>query len=131
MVGGAMELETIALKNLKYKLFASRNFLPMFLATFLGTFNDNLIRAGLVVMIAYAAKHDILLSMQPEILVTACSALLVIPMVLFSSVAGELADKYEKSRLIVYTKIAEIFIMLSVAYGFYTHNIPLLMILLF
>ncbi len=126
-----MELDGLHLKNLKYRLFSSRNFLPMFLATFLGTFNDNLIRSGLVVMIAYAAKHDIALSMQPEILVTICSALLVLPMVLFSSIAGEIADKYEKSRLIVFTKIAEIFIMLSVSFGFSHHNIPLLMILLF
>lgn len=126
-----MELDGLHLKNLKYKLFASKRFLPMFLAIFLGTFNDNIIRAGLVVMIAYAAKHDISLSTQPEILVTICSGLLVLPMVLFSSFAGQLADKYEKSRLVVFTKIAEIFIMIGAAYGFYYHNIPLLMMLLF
>lgn len=126
-----MELEPLHLKNLKYSLFTNRRFLPMFLSTFLGTFNDNLIRAGLVVMIAYASQHNIYLTMQPEILVTMCSGLLVLPMVLFSSLAGELADKYDKARLIVYTKIAEVFIMAGAGYGFYTHNIPLLMVLLF
>ena len=131
MVGGAMELETLHLKNLKYKLFANRRFLPMFLATFLGTFNDNLIRAGLVVMIAYAAQHNISLSIEPEILVTICSAILILPMVLFSSIAGELADKYDKATLVKLTKFAEIFIMSGVAFGFYTQNIPLLMVLLF
>ncbi|MEQ1789354.1 MAG: MFS transporter [Rickettsiales bacterium] len=126
-----MELDGLQLKNLKYKLFTSRRFLPMFLATFLGTFNDNIIRAGLVVMIAYAAKHDISLSTEPEILVTICSGLLVLPMVLFSSLAGQLADKYEKSRLVIFTKIAELFIMFGAAYGFYYHDITLLMWLLF
>lgn len=124
-------LEPLDLKNLKYSLFASRRFLPMFLSTFLGTFNDNLIRAGLVVMIAYASQHDIYLTVQPEILVTICSALLVVPMVLFSSIAGELADKYDKAKLIVLTKLAEVFIMLGAGYGFFTQNIPLLMALLF
>lgn len=124
-------LEPLDLKNLKYSLFANRRFLPMFLATFLGTFNDNLVRAGLVVMIAYASQHNISLTMQPEILVTICSGLLVLPMVLFSSIAGELADKYDKAKLVVLTKLAEIFIMLGVGYGFYTQNITLLMVLLF
>ncbi len=126
-----MELESLDLKNLKYRLFLNRRFLPMFLSIFLGTFNDNLIRSGLIVLITYAAKHDISLSIQPEILVTICYGLLVLPMVLFSSIAGELADKYEKSRLIIYTKIAEIFIVLIASYGFYYHDINLLMVMLF
>ena len=126
-----MELEGLHLTNLKYRLFANRRFLPMFLATFLGTFNDNLIRAALAVMIAYSTQHNISLSTNPEILVTICSALLVLPMVLFSSIAGELADKYNKAKLVMFTKIAEIFIMSGAAYGFANHNIPLLMGLLF
>jgi acyl-[acyl-carrier-protein]-phospholipid O-acyltransferase / long-chain-fatty-acid--[acyl-carrier-protein] ligase len=127
-----MELESLDLeKALKYRLFTSRRFLPMFLSICLGIFNDNLIRSGLVVLITYASKHDIELTMQPEILVTICYALLVTPMVLFSSLAGEIADKYEKSRLIVLTKVAEIFIILAAAYGFYHNDIGLLMIVLF
>jgi acyl-[acyl-carrier-protein]-phospholipid O-acyltransferase/long-chain-fatty-acid--[acyl-carrier-protein] ligase len=119
------------MKNLKYSLFASRRFLPMFLATFLGTFNDNVVRSGLVVLIAYSAKHGISLFANPEVLVTLCSALLVLPMVLFSSIAGQLADKYDKAILVNFAKLAEIFIMLGVCYGFYNHNIMLLMSLLF
>lgn len=127
-----MELESLHLeKALKYKLFLKRRFLPMFLAIFLGIFNDNLIRSGLVVLITYASKHHIELSMQPEILVTVCYALLVLPMVLFSSLAGEIADKYEKSRLVVLTKIVEIFIVAGASYGFYHNDINLLMVILF
>ena len=126
-----MELEALSIKNQKYSLFACRRFLPMFLATFLGTFNDNVLRSGLVVLIAYSSKHGIKLFADPEILVTLCSGLLVLPMVLFSSIAGQLADRYEKSRLLRFTKMAELFIMLSAAYGFYSQNIVLLMALLF
>src|ERR1700760_2918942 len=107
-----MELEGLPIHNpidpLKYSLFLKRRFVPIFLATFLGAFNDNLIRSGLIVLIAYSAKHGIALSTEPEILVTICSALLVIPLILFSSIAGSLADKYEKSLLVRCTKIAEL-----------------------
>ncbi len=127
-----MELDGLDLeKALKYKLFTNRRFLPMFLSICLGIFNDNLIRSGLVVLITYASKHNIELTMQPEILVTICYGLLVLPMVLFSSIAGEIADKYEKARLIVITKIAEIFIVIGASYGFYHNDINLLMIILF
>lgn len=126
-----MELEGLDLENLKYSLFAKRRFLPIFLATFLGAFNDNLLRSGLVVLIAYSASKGLVLPTKPEILVTICSALLVIPMMLFSSIAGSVADKFEKSSLVIMTKIAEVGIMSCVFYGFATQNIYLLMAMLF
>ena len=104
----------------------------MFLAQFLGSFNDNLLRNGLVVMIAFASERGIALPMdKPAVLVTICSALLILPFILFSSLAGQVADKYCKGRLITYTKIAEIGIMAGAFYGFYTENVLLLMALLF
>lgn len=121
----------LTVASCKYKLFAKRRFLPLFLATFLGAFNDNVLRSGLVVLIAYSASKGITLPVRPEILVTICSALLVLPILLFSSIAGPLADKYEKSRLVVFTKIAEVGIMLCVFYGFETRSIYLLMCMLF
>ena len=126
-----MELEGLHLEKLKYSLFLKRRFFAIFLATSLGAFNDNLLRSGLVVMIAYASIKGITLPARPEILVTICSALLVIPMLLFSFIAGQVADKLEKSRLVVFTKIAEVGIMACVYYGFQTQNITLLMVMLF
>lgn len=124
-------MTAIPLPHLKYRLFFQRRFLPVFLATFLGGFNDNMLRAGLTVMIAYSSLKHIALPARPEILVTIASALLMLPLILFSSIAGPLADKYEKSRLVVYTKIAELGIMGTAWYGFDTQNIVLLMVLLF
>jgi len=126
-----MELDALHVKGGKFSLFFKRRFLPIFLATFLGAFNDNLLRSGLVVLIAYSARDTLNLPLSPEILVTICSALLMMPFILFSSIAGTLADKYEKSRLVVYAKGAEVFIMSAVVYGFAHHNILLLMGLLF
>src|SRR5437868_13576204 len=118
-----MELEGLALQNLKYSLFVKRRFLPIFLATFLGAFNDNMLRSGLVVLIAYSDKYGIALPARPEILVTICSALLFGPLILFSSIAGTLADKYEKSLLVRLAKVAEVLIMSAVFYGFLTKHV--------
>jgi len=128
-----MELEKLPhdLQDLKYSLFLKRRFLPIFLATFLGAFNDNLLRSGLVVLIAYSVSKGIDLPARPEILVTICSALLMMPLIFFSPLAGPLADKYEKSRLVRYTKIAEVGIMACVFYGFEHQSIMLLMFMLF
>jgi len=126
-----MDVQGIHLENLKYSLFLKRRFLPIFVTVFLGSFNDNLLRSGLVVLIAYSASKGIELPTRPEILVTICSALLVIPLLLFSSLAGPMADKFEKSRLVVITKLVEIGIMVGAYYGFQTHNIYLLMAMLF
>lgn len=125
------QLPHIAEIPLKYKLFLKRRFAPLFVAQFLGAFNDNMIRSGLVVLIAYADSKGIKLAAPAEILVTICSALLVVPFLIFSSVAGQLADKYEKGRLVIYTKIAEVGIMTVACYGFATHDINLLMFMLF
>src|ERR1700760_4870870 len=113
-----MELDALHIKDHKYGLFVKRRFLPIFLATFLGAFNDNLLRSGLVVMIAYSASKGIALPARPDILVTFCSGLLIVPLILFSSLAGPLADKYEKSRLVRIAKFAEIGIMAGAYYGF-------------
>lgn len=116
---------------LRFKLFLRRRFVPIFLATFLGALNDNMIRSGLVVLIAYSTAKGITLPMQPEILVTICGALLMSPLIIFSSIAGSLADKYEKSRLVVIAKVAEVAIMGVCFIGFQEQNIPLLMVMLF
>lgn len=119
------------MQDSQYLLLTRRRFLPIFLTQFLGAFNDNLLRSGLVVLIAYSAQRGIALPLKPEVMVTICSALLVVPFLLFSGIAGPLADKYEKSRLVQLTKIAEVGIMLVAMYGFATHNIYLLMVMLF
>lgn len=115
----------------KFGLFATRRFLPIFLCQFLGAFNDNLLRSGLVVLIAYSAEQGLSLPLDAKLLVTICSALLVLPFIFFSGIAGPLADKYDKSMLVRIIKGVEVAIMLGAAYGFAMQNVALLMVLLF
>ena len=58
-------------------------------------------------------------------------AVFILPYALFSSVAGELADRSEKSALIRLTKLWELGLMALGALGFLTASLPLLMAVLF
>jgi 1-acyl-sn-glycerol-3-phosphate acyltransferase len=58
-------------------------------------------------------------------------ALFILPYFLFSATAGQLAEKFEKTRIIRYVKLFEIAAMAIAAVGFYTHHVSLLLLVLF
>jgi 1-acyl-sn-glycerol-3-phosphate acyltransferase len=109
----------------QFKLLAEKRFLPFFLTQFFGAFNDNVFKNALVIMIAFKAGSN------SDMLVNLAAALFILPFFLFSAIAGQVADKYEKSALIKKVKFVEIIIMSIAALGFYLNNIPLLLTVLF
>ncbi|MCG7860608.1 MFS transporter, partial [Flavihumibacter sediminis] len=54
-------------------------------------------------------------------------ALFILPFLLFSATSGQLADKYDKKRLIRLVKRLEIGIMALAAWGFFSANVPILL----
>jgi len=113
----------------EFTLLHERRFLPFFVTQFLGAFNDNVFKNALIILIAFqAAAHD---PARSNLLINLSAALFVLPFFLFSATAGQLSDKYEKSRYIRWVKLLEIVIMLGAAVGFVTGNMPLLIGLLF
>jgi 1-acyl-sn-glycerol-3-phosphate acyltransferase len=54
-------------------------------------------------------------------------ALFILPFLLLSASAGQLADKYDKTRLIRWVKSLEIIIMALAAWGFMRANVPVLL----
>ena len=112
----------------QFALLATRRFLPFFLTQFLGAFNDNVFRNALVVSIAYSAT---VASDQASMLANLAQGLFILPFFLFSALAGQLADKYEKSALIRHIKLAEIILMLAAAAAFWCNSLPMLMVLVF
>ena len=93
-----------------FKLLSSRRFRPFFLTQLLGAFNDNLYKNGLTIFIAFQAAA--ITQQQSNTLVNIAAGLFILPFFLFSPIAGQLADKYEKSMLIRRVKLLEIGIML-------------------
>ncbi len=113
----------------QFSLLKSIRFAPLFATQFLGAFNDNIYKNALVIFIAFtlADKTD----RNSSILVITAAGLFILPFFLFSAIAGQIADKFEKSILIQCIKIAEICIMLLATIGFVLMNLPILMIALF
>ena len=64
-------------------------------------------------------------------LANVAGALFILPFFLFSATAGQLADKYEKSRLMRGIKLLEICLMVLAAYAFVTQSYTLLLAVLF
>ncbi|NMG30748.1 MFS transporter [Aromatoleum evansii] len=93
----------------QFQLMRERRFLPFFLTQFLGAFNDNVYKNALVVLITFQAARYTTLS--PGVLVNLAAGIFILPFFLFSATSGQLADKYEKSRLIRITKLMEIGVM--------------------
>ena len=71
------------------------------------------------------------IAVREEVMNNLAAGALVLPFVLFSSLAGQLADKYAKSVTIRYVKLAEIILMVLGAIGFYFGNLWALIIILF
>ncbi|MDQ2764172.1 MAG: MFS transporter, partial [Pseudomonadota bacterium] len=95
-------------------LLKERRFLPLFTTQFLGAFNDNLFKQVMVLFATYSIFNDAKAEQGFNALATGLSTL---PFILFSGLAGQLADTTDKARIIRIVKTAEIFIMLVGAAG--------------
>lgn len=113
----------------QFRLFSERRFLPFFLTQFSGAFNDNLFKNALLLLVTYRAGE--LMGLPIDIVVNFAAFLFILPFFLFSGIAGQVADKYEKSLVIRRVKLLEIGIMLVAATGLWFGWYELLLLLLF
>jgi len=105
---------------------SERRFAPYFFTQFLGAFNDNVFKNALVILLTYK-----IVSSNSSILVNLAAVVFILPFFLLSPLAGQIADKFEKSGLIRRIKLIEIGIMLLGVIGIYLNSIPWLMAVLF
>jgi len=112
----------------QFRLLRTRRFAPFFATQALGAFNDNAFRQAMIVLVAF---HFGLSDAQVGFYSNLAPALFILPFFLFSASAGQLAEKYEKTRLIRYVKLFEIAAMLLAAFAFHAKNVPLLLGVLF
>lgn len=113
----------------QFKLLSQRRFLPFFGAQALGAFNDNVYKNTLVIVATYhAASYT---RLEPALLTNIAAGLFILPFVLFSGMAGQLADRYDKASILKFVKAAEIAIMAIAGFGFATHSMAVLLSALF
>ncbi|HMH66295.1 MAG TPA: MFS transporter [Pinirhizobacter sp.] len=112
----------------QFSLLRSRRFAPFFWTQALGAFNDNAFRNALVMLVVFQMSLG---NDTAALYTNLAPALFILPFFLFSATAGQIAEKYEKSRIIRYVKLFEIFAMVVAAIGFHTHHVILLLVVLF
>ncbi|MBL6664555.1 MAG: MFS transporter [Rickettsiales bacterium] len=110
-------------------LLKTKRFLPLFITQFFGAFNDNVFKNAFVIWCTYDVSLQ--LDLDAKLIVTIASALFILPFFIFSFLAGQLADKYEKSFLVKIIKTVEVMLMCFVFVGFYFKYVYFLLFLLF
>jgi len=111
----------------QFELLRQRRFLPYFITQALGAFNDNVYRQAIIGLLFYLG-----VSIEERTLYTNLApALFILPYFLFSGLAGQIAEKLEKSRLVRITTAMEIFIMSLAGIGFLMENMVVLLVALF
>ena len=111
------------------ELIRARRFAPLFWTQFLGAFNDNVFRFALIIYVTFTVAERT--GMDARSLVVITGAIFILPFFLFSALAGQLADKCEKSRLIRRIKTIEILLMGLGAVGFVVDSYEWLLVILF
>jgi 1-acyl-sn-glycerol-3-phosphate acyltransferase len=99
----------------------------LFGVQFLGALNDNIFKNTMLILFAYKASTET----EAGLLTNLGQGLFILPFFLFSPLAGQLTDKFDKSRIMSIIKAFEIGIMAVGAVGFYTDNKFLLFSVLF
>ncbi|WOE74481.1 MFS transporter [Alterisphingorhabdus coralli] len=111
-----------------FPLLGKRRFSPLFITQLLGAFNDNLFKFSMVILVTYAVLND----PEQEFLFNAVASLVfILPFFLFSALAGQLADNYDKAMIIRHVKTAEIGLAITGAIGLYFEIVSVMYVALF
>ena len=100
----------------------TRKWLPLLTTNFLGVFNDNVLKHGIIFI---AIGWDLPSWLNTSQIISAASAALVLPYILLSPLGGKLAVHYSKTKVFSFFKFIEIPIVLLASLAFYLQNISL------
>ena len=112
----------------QFALLRQRRFAPFFWTQFFGAGNDNVLKFAFTVLVTYQLNVSWL---PPEKAGLVISAVFILPFVLLSATSGQLADKYDKARVMRLIKSFEILIMVLAIWGFVGQQVWLLLACLF
>jgi 1-acyl-sn-glycerol-3-phosphate acyltransferase len=113
----------------QFSLLKTRRFLPFFTTQFLGAFNDNVFKQGLIILLTYRAID--ISTLPVEMRAPICQGIFILPFFLFSATAGQIADAWDKAVLIRLVKTLEVGIMALACAGFFLNSLPFLIGALF
>ena len=111
------------------RLLTKRQFAPLFATQFFGALNDNVFRFAIIVFVTFKIPESTVSDTKSLVAVT--TGIFILPFFLISGIAGQIADKYEKSRIVRNLKNMEIILALLAGIGFYFKSYPALLVILF
>jgi len=100
----------------QFDLLTQRRFAPFFWTQFLGAGNDNIFKFAFTVLATFQAAAWG--GLDARLAGPVIGGLFILPFVLFSATAGQLADKYDKAAIARLVKNLEIGFMLVIGAGF-------------
>ena len=112
------------MKSNQFYLFKDRRFLPIFLVQLCGCTNDNILKNALIILITFKLAN--ITATPAYILIMLANVIFILPFVLFASLAGQIADRYERTIIVKIIKFSEISIIFAAAYGFFNTNLFIL-----
>jgi acyl-[acyl-carrier-protein]-phospholipid O-acyltransferase / long-chain-fatty-acid--[acyl-carrier-protein] ligase len=105
--------------------FGEPRFAAFLAAQALGAFNDNAFKTFIALLAVSLAPE------RAPALIAVAGGLFVLPFLLFSTLAGDAADRWPKSRLLVIFKAAEPLLLLLAVPALAADSVPALLVLLF
>lgn len=112
----------------QFSLLKKRCFAPFFWTQFCGAANDNLYKFAITILLTYQWQTQWFPSSMAGVII---GGLFIFPFLLFSATSGQLADQYDKIRIMRNVKNAEIGIMLLATFGLYTQSVIILLVCIF
>ncbi|MCA3554553.1 MAG: acyl-[ACP]--phospholipid O-acyltransferase [Aestuariivirga sp.] len=97
-----------------------RSFLALFVTQAISAFNDNAVRNGIAILITYDLA--VRFHFDAALFVQAGLALFMAPYFLFSAIAGQLADKYDKAKVARWVKLFDLAAMVFGGLSLYLEN---------
>ena len=82
-----------------------KRFLPLLVTQFFNAFNDNLFKTALVLFVVYSVYND---EQQETVFSALATGIFILPFVVLSALAGQLADTNDKALIIRRVKLFEI-----------------------
>lgn len=113
----------------QFAILTSRSFLPLFVTQAISAFNDNAVRNGIAILITYDLA--VRFGFDAALFVQAGLALFMLPYFLFSAIAGQLADKYDKATVARWVKLFDLAAMVFGGLSLYLENPVMHLIVLF
>jgi 1-acyl-sn-glycerol-3-phosphate acyltransferase len=109
----------------QWSLLRQRRFAPFFWTQFLGAANDNVFKYAFTLLVTYQAAR--FTTLKPALAVNLIAGVFILPFLLLSATSGQVADKFDKARVMRGVKLFEVAIMLLGAWGFYARSFSVLL----